>query len=121
MVRYIRGGIGRADATITIDSSVLDGSPALAFRLDGEIDGVIAFRVEDDRINGLYFVRNPPKLTRVESETPLTLRRRRARRHCRRSSRGLSSHVMSAKRSTSSMRPDTINWSPSATTVSAVA
>jgi RNA polymerase sigma-70 factor (ECF subfamily) len=42
--------------------------------VDGEIDGVIAIRVEDARITGLYYVRNPEKLTRVESETPLTLR-----------------------------------------------
>ncbi|MEV0032210.1 RNA polymerase sigma-70 factor [Nocardia sp. NPDC050793] len=74
VVRYILGGIGKTDATITIDPTVLNGSPALVFRLDGEIDGVMAFRVEDERINGLYFVRNPQKLTHVESETPLTLR-----------------------------------------------
>ncbi len=34
----------------------------------------MAFRVDKDRITGLYFVRNPHKLTRIESETPLTLR-----------------------------------------------
>ncbi len=43
-------------------------------RLDGELDGVMAFRMEDARISGIYYVRNPEKLTRVESETPLTLR-----------------------------------------------
>ncbi|WP_454197516.1 RNA polymerase sigma-70 factor [Nocardia sp. Marseille-Q1738] len=74
VVRYILGGIGKTDATITIDPTMLNGSPALVFRLDSEIDGVMAFRVENDHINGLYFVRNPHKLTRVESETPLTLR-----------------------------------------------
>jgi RNA polymerase sigma-70 factor (ECF subfamily) len=31
-------------------------------------------RVEDTRIAGLYYVRNPQKLTRVDSEMPLTLR-----------------------------------------------
>jgi hypothetical protein len=39
-----------------------------------EIDGVIAVRVEDLRITGLYYVRNPQKLTRIASETPLTLK-----------------------------------------------
>lgn len=34
----------------------------------------MALRVEDARITGLCYVRNPEKLTRVESETPLTLR-----------------------------------------------
>ena len=28
---------------------------------------------EDARITGLYYIRNPDKLTRIESETPLTL------------------------------------------------
>ncbi|WP_336214528.1 hypothetical protein [Nonomuraea sp. LPB2021202275-12-8] len=48
--------------------------PALVVRLDGEIDGVLAIRLEDARVAGLYYVRDPAKLTRVESETPLTLR-----------------------------------------------
>jgi RNA polymerase sigma-70 factor (ECF subfamily) len=34
----------------------------------------MATRVEDARITGIYYVRNPAKLSRVESETPLTLR-----------------------------------------------
>ncbi|MGK8558056.1 RNA polymerase sigma-70 factor [Nocardia gipuzkoensis] len=74
VVRYILGGIGKTDATITVDPTILNGSPALVFRLDDEIDGIMAFRVEDDRIKGLYFVRNPQKLTRIGFETPLTLR-----------------------------------------------
>ncbi|NUS91969.1 MAG: hypothetical protein HOQ36_06060, partial [Nocardia sp.] len=45
-----------------------------SFRLDGELDGVMAAQVEDGRITGLYFVRNPEKLTHAESEIPLTLR-----------------------------------------------
>ncbi|WP_433196599.1 RNA polymerase sigma-70 factor [Nocardia sp. CA-107356] len=73
IVRYIVGGIGKVEATLTGESTVVNGNPALVLRLDGEIDGVMAVRVEDGRITGLYFVRNPEKLTRVESETPLTL------------------------------------------------
>lgn len=38
------------------------------------IDGVLAFTVENARVTALYYVRNPEKLTRVESETPLTSR-----------------------------------------------
>lgn len=34
----------------------------------------MAIHVEDARITGLYYVRNPEKLNRVKSETPLTLR-----------------------------------------------
>lgn len=53
---------------------MVNGNPALVLRLDGELDGVMATRIEDARITGLYYVRNPEKLTHVESETLLTLR-----------------------------------------------
>jgi len=35
---------------------------------------VLAVRVENARVTGLHYVRNPEKLTRVESETPLASR-----------------------------------------------
>jgi RNA polymerase sigma-70 factor (ECF subfamily) len=74
VARYILGGTGRSEVTLTFDPTLVNGNPALALRVDGEIDGVMAIRVEDARITGLYYVRNPEKLTRIESETPLTLR-----------------------------------------------
>ena len=70
----IVGGLGKAEGALTADPTVVNGNPALVLRVDGEIDGVMAIRVEDARITGLYYVRNPEKLTRIESETPLTLR-----------------------------------------------
>jgi hypothetical protein len=45
-----------------------------ALRGYGEIDGVMAVRVEGARITGLYDVRNPHELTHIASETPLELR-----------------------------------------------
>ncbi|MEU7747608.1 RNA polymerase sigma-70 factor [Nonomuraea sp. NPDC049158] len=72
--RFIVGGLGKAQVALTSDPTVVNGNPALILRVDGEIDGVIAIRVEDARITGLYYVRNPDKLTRIASETPLTLR-----------------------------------------------
>ncbi|MFF3920187.1 RNA polymerase sigma-70 factor [Streptomyces sp. NPDC001852] len=74
VARYILGGTGKRGGRITTEPAVANGNPALVVRLNGEIDGVMAVRVEDARIIGLYYVRNPEKLTRVESETPLTLR-----------------------------------------------
>ncbi|MWA01546.1 RNA polymerase sigma-70 factor [Actinomadura sp. LD22] len=73
VARYIVGGTGRTKETITTEHTVVNGGPALVLRLDGELDGVMAARVEDGRITGLYYVRNPEKLTRVTSETPLSL------------------------------------------------
>lgn len=74
VVRFIVGGTGKTEGTLTSDPAVVNGSPALVLRLDGEVDGIMAIRVEDARITGLYYVRNPEKLTRVAAETPLTLR-----------------------------------------------
>ncbi len=74
VVRFIVGGLGKAEVALTGDPTVVNGNPALILRVDGAIDGVMAIRVEDARITGLYYVRNPEKLTHVESETPLTLR-----------------------------------------------
>ncbi|MGW4731392.1 RNA polymerase sigma-70 factor [Streptomyces shenzhenensis] len=74
VARFIVGGIGRAGVTVTCDPTVVNGNPALLVRVNGEFDGVIAIRVEDTRITGLYYVRNPEKLTHITSETPLTLR-----------------------------------------------
>ncbi|MGW0941353.1 RNA polymerase sigma-70 factor [Streptomyces sp. NPDC002623] len=71
--RFIIGTTERNPAELTSALTVVNGSPGLLLRLDGELDGVLAVRVEDGRITGLYFVRNPEKLTRVESETSLTL------------------------------------------------
>ncbi|WP_338324658.1 hypothetical protein [Nonomuraea polychroma] len=53
---------------------MVNGNPALILRLNGELDGALAVRVDKARISGISYVRNPEKLTRVESETPLTRR-----------------------------------------------
>ncbi|EDY58689.2 MULTISPECIES: RNA polymerase sigma-70 factor [Streptomyces] len=74
VARFIAGGIAKYTVTLTGEATEVNGSPALVLRVNGEIDGVLAVRVEDGRISGLYYVRNPQKLTRVASETPLTLR-----------------------------------------------
>lgn len=38
-------------------------------RLGGEIESVVAVRIDDARVTGLCVVRNPEKLSRVERET----------------------------------------------------
>ncbi|MER7988204.1 RNA polymerase sigma-70 factor [Streptomyces noursei] len=74
VARFLVGGTGKAAAALTFDPTVVNGSPALVVHLDGALDGILACRVEDDRITGLYYVRNPEKLTRVAARTPLALR-----------------------------------------------
>lgn len=64
----------RSHRAVTSEPTTVNGNPGLILRLEGVIDGVLAFRVENARVTGLYYVRNPEKLPRVESETPLTSR-----------------------------------------------
>jgi RNA polymerase sigma-70 factor (TIGR02957 family) len=59
---------------LTSDVRQMNGGPALVHYLEGELDGVLTVRVEDGLITGLYYVRNPEKLSRVTSETALALR-----------------------------------------------
>ena len=63
------GGLGKIDGALTAGPTVINGNPALVVRLDGGMDGIMAIRVEDGRITGIYYVRNPEKLSRMESET----------------------------------------------------
>ncbi|WP_199041542.1 RNA polymerase sigma-70 factor [Glycomyces salinus] len=74
VVRLATGGLRKVEETVTAELTVVNGGPALAVHLDGELDGVMALRIEGERVTGVYYVRNPEKLTRVESETALTLR-----------------------------------------------
>lgn len=74
VARLLVGGLGKSTVPIAFGPTVVNGSPALAIHLDGELDAIMAARVEAGRITGLYVVRNPEKLSRIESETPLTLR-----------------------------------------------
>ncbi|GAA5207560.1 hypothetical protein GCM10023323_23570 [Streptomyces thinghirensis] len=74
VARMFAGGMGKFEDTFSTEPTLVNGNPALLVRLDGEIDGVMAIGVEDSRITGLYYVRNPEKLSRITSEAPLTLR-----------------------------------------------
>ncbi|MFD9903220.1 RNA polymerase sigma-70 factor [Streptomyces sp. NPDC059063] len=74
VARFMIGGLAKNGRGITVGFTVVNGGPALVVHLDGELDGIMAIHVEDARITGLYYVRNPEKLSHVASETPLTLR-----------------------------------------------
>ncbi|MEU4312029.1 RNA polymerase sigma-70 factor [Nocardia sp. NPDC024068] len=74
VARYLSRGLGKIEGAFTVDFTVVNGSPAFVVRIDDVLEGIMAFRVEDGHISGLYFVRNPAKLTHIESETTLTLR-----------------------------------------------
>lgn len=73
-IRLFVGSMQKVGGTLTTEPAVINGNPALLFRVDGEVDGVAALRIEDAHVTGIYYVRNPEKLSRLASETPLTLR-----------------------------------------------
>ncbi|MFI9415180.1 RNA polymerase sigma-70 factor [Nocardia gamkensis] len=74
VARLVVAGLTRHDVALSVEPAAINGSPALALHIDGELDGVLALRVEDARIIGLYLVRNPHKLAHIDSETQITLR-----------------------------------------------
>jgi RNA polymerase sigma-70 factor (TIGR02957 family) len=61
--------LGRIDTSRTVEPAQVNGSPALILRLGGAVDTVLAVRIDDGVVSGLYAVRNPAKLSRVERET----------------------------------------------------
>jgi hypothetical protein len=56
----------------SVEPAQINGCPALIVRLNGEIDSVVAVRIDEGMITGLYVVRNPEKLSRVEQETAVS-------------------------------------------------
>jgi RNA polymerase sigma-70 factor (ECF subfamily) len=54
-----------------LEPAQVNGYPALVLRLDGAVDTVLAVRIDDGLITGLYAVRNPAKLSHMERATAL--------------------------------------------------
>ena len=71
VARLLAIGLGRIGATASLQSAQVNGYPALILRFNGEIDTVLAVRIDDGLITGLYAVRNPEKLSHLERETAL--------------------------------------------------
>jgi RNA polymerase sigma-70 factor (TIGR02957 family) len=70
VARLLATGLSRIAAS-SLQGAQVNGYPALILRLNGEIDTVIAVRIDDGLITGLYAVRNPEKLSRMDQETIL--------------------------------------------------
>ncbi len=61
----------RTIAPAALQQVQVNGHPALVLRLDGEVDTVLAVRIDDGLITGLYALRNPAKLSHMDQETAL--------------------------------------------------
>jgi RNA polymerase sigma-70 factor (TIGR02957 family) len=66
----LAAGLARIDAA-SLRHAQINGYPALVLRVDGEVDTVVAVRIDDGLIAGLYAVRNPAKLSHMDRETAL--------------------------------------------------
>lgn len=71
VVRLLTAGFERVN-NLTAEPAQINGFPAVIVRLGGELDGVMAFHTDNGLITGLYYVRNPDKLSRLAEATTVT-------------------------------------------------
>ena len=71
MARLLAVGLNRIPTAAAVQPAQVNGYPALILRLNGDIDTVMAVRIDDGLVTGLYAVRNPEKLSHMEQETAL--------------------------------------------------
>jgi RNA polymerase sigma-70 factor (ECF subfamily) len=64
MLGLIRKMLERANPDVQIID--INGRPGVVVAWDAEVYSAFAFEAEDERITGIYAVRNPEKLTRIE-------------------------------------------------------
>jgi len=72
VARLLAVGWWKRDAERSVEPVQINGGPGLLVRVNGEIDGVLAVRVENGYVTGAYHVRNPEKLSRIERETAVS-------------------------------------------------
>jgi RNA polymerase sigma-70 factor (ECF subfamily) len=70
--RLIAAALDMVGAELSLEPVQVNGSPALLMRLNGEIDSVMAVQVEGGLVTGIYTVRNPEKLSRIDREITLS-------------------------------------------------
>jgi RNA polymerase sigma-70 factor (ECF subfamily) len=72
VARLFAAGLERYGDGVSVEQVQVNGYPALMLRLDGELDCVVAIRIDDGLVTGLYTVRNPDKLSHLDRETVLS-------------------------------------------------
>ena len=65
-------GVMRMDAVVDATWTELNGAPAVLLYLDGVLDTVVSIRMQDDRVQQIFLVRNPDKLGRLDVVQELT-------------------------------------------------
>jgi RNA polymerase sigma-70 factor (ECF subfamily) len=70
VLRFLEG-VMPADGSASAEPTWVNGTLGLRLLLGTELDTIATVRVDDGVVTGLYFVRNPHKLTRVAEEVAL--------------------------------------------------
>lgn len=70
VVRFLDAVTEGVDAGM--DVVIVNGAPALRVIVDGELDTIASLVVENHQVTGIYVVRNPAKLARLDSVVTLT-------------------------------------------------
>jgi len=71
VLRWLEGILARAPGVAGVETTTVNGTAGLRLLLDDELDTIATMRIDGDKVTGLYFVRNPHKLERVDEEVPL--------------------------------------------------
>ncbi|MEV0154317.1 hypothetical protein AB0H57_11340 [Micromonospora sp. NPDC050686] len=72
VARLLAADRWKRDAERSVEVVQIKAGPGLPVRVNGEIDGVVAVRVENGYITGDDHVRNPEELSRVELMTAIS-------------------------------------------------
>jgi RNA polymerase sigma-70 factor (TIGR02957 family) len=72
VIRWLVGVTERAPGEPSVELTTVNGAVGLRLLVDDVLDTIATLRIDGGRVTGLYLVRNPDKLGRVEEEVPLT-------------------------------------------------
>jgi RNA polymerase sigma-70 factor (ECF subfamily) len=72
VLRWMAGIIARTPGEPGMEVTTVNGGAGLRLLIDDELDTIATMRIDDGLVTGLYFVRNPAKLERVDEEVPLS-------------------------------------------------
>ncbi|WP_265445963.1 RNA polymerase sigma-70 factor [Flexivirga meconopsidis] len=70
VLRFLTG-VTPVDGSARVEVTSINGDLGLRLCASGELDTIATLRIDDGAVTGLYLVRNPEKLRRVERAVPL--------------------------------------------------
>ncbi|MBD0844142.1 RNA polymerase sigma-70 factor [Streptomyces sp. TRM68416] len=68
VVRLLAGGLVKAGSALSAEAAQVNGAPALLLWQEDDLHSVVTLRIDEDLVTGIYFVRNPEKLLRMQQQ-----------------------------------------------------